>query len=412
MDSISSTTYRRFILGCQGLWPGRRWAGKAGATQALRTAESVQVDPVAVAAQSHDIVLWGRVADYRPEYLQELLYQDRLFFDYGGALFIYPVEEFPYWMVEMKRHAAAPHWREYMQANPELFERVRAEIRDRGPLGTRDLPGERVDRYRSSKDSGYAMYCLWITGELTIQGRKGRDRVYDFTEKLVPAQYLHAVSEAEAVDFFINKAIAQYGFVNEREFAAIWKSAAELPRDVAAVKARLNELLESGRIARVQREDSGETLYYPAARKPLLEELACGRVPAAWHPLGATTEEEVVFLSPLEFVSARGRAKTVFGFDYTWEIYKPAHTRKYGPYTMPVLYGDQLVARVDMRVDRAAKILYVNGLWLEKDFQSTQQFNEALNSGLLNFALTSNTDQIIRAQAAQSGMIDTKSINS
>ena len=399
MDSISSTTYRRFILGCQGLWPGRRWRGKAGAIQALRASEAIQVDPVAVVAQSHDIVLWGRVADYRPEYLQELLYRDRQFFDYGGELYIYPVEEFPYWMVKMKRRAAAAHWSEYIQANPKLFKRVRAELRERGPLGSRDLQGEHVDRYRSSKDSGYAMYCLWITGELTIQGRKGRDRVYDFTDKLIPAQYLHAVSDAEAVDFFINKAIAQHGLVSEREFAAIWKNAIELPRDTAAIKSKLNELLESGRIASVRREDCGETLYYPAARKALLEELAGWRVPAAWQPLGTTTEEEVVFLSPLEFVSARGRAKTVFGFDYSWEIYKPAHTRQYGPYTMPVLHGDQLTARVDMRVDRAAKALHVNGLWMEEDFPATQQFTKALNSGFVNIARTLNTDQIIRAQA-------------
>jgi uncharacterized protein YcaQ len=399
MDTISPTTYRRFILGCQGLWPGRRWAGKAGAAQALRAVETVQVDPVAVVAQSHDIALWGRVADYRPEYLQELLYQDRQFFDYGGALFIYPVEEFPYWMVEMKRRATAPHWREYIKDNPKLFERVRAEIREHGPLGTRDLPGERVDRYRSSKDTGYAMYCLWITGELTIQGRKGRDRLYDFTDKLIPAQYLHTVSEAEAVEFFINKAIAQYGFVNEREFAAIWKNATELPRDMTAIKAKLNELLESGRIARVRRENSDETLYYPASCKPLLEELASGRVPAEWQPLGATTEEEVVFLSPLEFVSARGRAKKVFGFDYTWEIYKPAHTRKYGPYTMPMLYGDQLVARVDMRVDRTASTLCVNGLWTEEDFPATKQFHKALNNGLINFTRSLSIDRINRVQA-------------
>lgn len=398
MDSISLTAYRRFILGCQGLWPGRRWAGKTGTAQALRAAESVQVDPVAVVAQSHDIALWGRVADYRPEYLQELLYQDRQFFDYGGALFIYPVEEFSYWMVEMKRRAAAPHWREYIKDNPKLFEQVRAEMRARGPLGTRDLPGERVDRYRSSKDSGYAMYCLWITGELTIHSRKGRDRVYDFTDKLIPAQYLHAVPEAEAVDFFINKAIAQYGFVNEREFAAIWKSATELPRDAAAIKNKLNELLESGRVACVRREDSGETLYYPASRKPLLEDLASGRVPAAWQPLGATSEEEVVFLSPLEFVSARGRAKKIFGFDYTWEIYKPAHTRRFGPYTMPVLYGDQLVARTDMRVDRAAGALHINGLWLEEGFMPTKEFWMAFNRGLLGFIHLLNVDKVDQVQ--------------
>ncbi len=194
------------------------------------------------------------------------------------------------------------------------------------------------------------------------------------------------------MDFFINKAIAQYGFVNECEFAAIWKSATELPKDAVAIKNKLNELLESGRVNCVQREDSGETLYYPAARKTLLEELACGRVPADWQPLGATSEEEVVFLSPLEFVSARGRAKKVFGFNYTREIYKPAHTCQYGPYTMPVLYNDLLVTRADMRMDRAASTLYVNGLWVEEGFPTTQQFNEALNSGFANFSRTLNTD--------------------
>jgi uncharacterized protein YcaQ len=66
----------------------------------LRAAESVQVDPVAWWRRATTLSCGGRVADYRPEYLQELLYQDRQFFDYGGALFIYPVEEIPYWMVE------------------------------------------------------------------------------------------------------------------------------------------------------------------------------------------------------------------------------------------------------------------------------------------------------------------------
>jgi uncharacterized protein YcaQ len=92
---------------------------------------------------------------------------------------IYPVEEFPYWLVRMKRHAASPRWAGYIRDNQPLLERVRSELRARGPLGTRDLQGERVDRYRSTKDTGIAMYCLWLTGELTIHSRRGRDRVYD-----------------------------------------------------------------------------------------------------------------------------------------------------------------------------------------------------------------------------------------
>ena len=103
LRSISPTVVRRYLLGRQGPWPGRRWAGKDGTAHALRYLESVQVDPMTVVARSHDIVLWSRVAGYRPEYLQQVLYHDRLFFDYGGGLFIYPMDELPFWRLHMRR---------------------------------------------------------------------------------------------------------------------------------------------------------------------------------------------------------------------------------------------------------------------------------------------------------------------
>src|ERR687884_251647 len=97
--SISKAIARRFVLGRQGLWPGRRVAGQAGVAQVIRQIGAVQIDPINVVARSHDIVLWGRVAGYQPEHLDTLLYQDRAFFDYGGGLMIYPIEELPYWRV-------------------------------------------------------------------------------------------------------------------------------------------------------------------------------------------------------------------------------------------------------------------------------------------------------------------------
>ena len=80
---ISKAVRRRFILGRQGLWPGRRWTGKEGTAHALRYMEAVQVDPVSVITQSHDIVLWGRVSDYQPDLLTSLAYEERKFFDYA-----------------------------------------------------------------------------------------------------------------------------------------------------------------------------------------------------------------------------------------------------------------------------------------------------------------------------------------
>jgi uncharacterized protein YcaQ len=108
-----------------------------------------------------------------------------------------------------------------------------------------------------------------------------------------------------------------------------------------------------------------EPLYYLATDQPVLAELAADGIPPAWQPLDASTADEVTFLSPLEYVSARGRAVKLFDYEYIWEIYKPAHKRQYSPYTMPILYKDRLVARMDAKVDRATQTLIVNGFWLE-----------------------------------------------
>ena len=95
-NSITAEIRRRFILGKQGLWPGPRWMGKDGTEQALREVEAIQIDPVSLISQSHDLALWGRVYDYQPAYLDTLLYQERKFFDYGAVLFIYAMEELPF----------------------------------------------------------------------------------------------------------------------------------------------------------------------------------------------------------------------------------------------------------------------------------------------------------------------------
>ncbi len=95
--TITKQTARRFVLGRQGLWPGRRWKGKQGTAEALHACEAVQLDPLQATARSQDIVLHSRVLDYRPEYLEKLLYKDRRFFDYGGWLAVYPMSELPYW---------------------------------------------------------------------------------------------------------------------------------------------------------------------------------------------------------------------------------------------------------------------------------------------------------------------------
>ena len=163
MITISGQTARRYVLGKQGLWPGRRWKGKKGTAQAICECEAVQLDPLNIFARSQDVVLHSRVLDYRPDYLYEVAYQDRQFFDYGGWLAMYPMSELPYFRVHMERRAHTKRVEDFVLSKPELFEQVRAELRTRGPLGNRHLDGNRVGwNYRGRKETSLALFDMWL----------------------------------------------------------------------------------------------------------------------------------------------------------------------------------------------------------------------------------------------------------
>src|SRR5690554_5195222 len=103
MLTIDLQTARRFILGKQGLWPGRRWQGAAGLEKAMRAMEYLQLDPLQIIARSQDIKLFGRVAGYRPGGWERAAYKQRKFFDWGGWLAVRPMDELPHWRVVMRR---------------------------------------------------------------------------------------------------------------------------------------------------------------------------------------------------------------------------------------------------------------------------------------------------------------------
>lgn len=383
VQSISQITYRRYILGKQGLWPARRWSGKTGTAQALLNNEMLQVDPVSVIAHSHDIALWGRVIDYQPGYLDHYLYSERQFFDYGGNLWIYPIGEFPYLRLFMEYWRTHGHWADYARENPGLLDYVRGEIRARGPLRKSDLGGNRVAAYRASRDTGLALHCLWMQGELMTHSRRGIVRYYDLTERILPDSMNWAAPEGEARDYLVRKAIRLDGMVHERKLRLILQDVFRRPVDKKEAHQHLQGYLESKYLEPVEVEGKKEPCYFPAADVTIVDALQNGAIPESW--LQKQDSHGVVFLSPLEYVSARGRAKELFGVEYTWEIYKPAALRQYGPYTMPILYGDRIVARMDSRHDRKNKTLVIQGFWMEEWFIPDDGFGAGFNRCMADF---------------------------
>jgi len=244
----------------------------------------------------------------------------------------------------------------------------------------------RTQSYRGRKDSALALYYLWLTGEVMTHHRENFERVYALTETVAPAQLIRESSDAEADRFLITKEISFSGLARLKRVQDSFFRGVPFGsiNQVRAAMLADNALIE------VKVEGWKEVHCALGSDAELLHDLIAGRVPQAWTPLATTTTEEVLFLAPLDQVSARGRAKVLFGFDYVWEVYKPAHLRKFGYYTLPVLWGDRLVARFDSKLDRAhrapANTFVILGLWLEDEaLGQDEAFAEALARGFARF---------------------------
>ena len=209
-----------------------------------------------------------------------------------------------------------------------------------------------------------ALRHLWLTGELMTFKREGFERLYTFWRNVAPVEVQRTSTEDEADDFFARKALALLGLATARDWARRFRHLAHLRSDPDGERRRLHELLTSDLVVQTQIGE-GPAHYLLKERTNLLEAVQSGTIPRAWHTPRADTLSEATFLPPLEFVTARGRASKWFEFDYIWEVYKPADKRRWGYYVMPILYGDLLVGRADLRIDRASRTLIVLHLWLE-----------------------------------------------
>jgi len=390
MLTVDLETARRFILGKQGLWPGRRWHGIKGVEQAMRAMEYLQLDPLQIIACSQDISLYGRVLDYKPGKWEGVTYQRRKFFDWGGWLAVRPMDELPHWRTVMNRERNGgpdcdPRIRKMGRDHAAAIEEMRGLLRERGTLSNRDFETstrEWTNSYRGRKDSALALYYLWRTGEVMTHHRENFERVYALTEAVAPAGLTCESAEAEADRFLIKKEISFSGLARPTRTGDSFNRGVPFSK----IKAILTSMLEDGELLEVQVAGWKQIHYVLASDRKTLNDLGAGRVPKNWAPLETTTLEEAVFLAPLDQVSARGRAKPLFNFDYVWEVYKPAHQRKHGYYTLPVLWGDRLVARFDSKLDRATNTFIVLGFWLEdKALGKDEAFAEALSRGFSRF---------------------------
>lgn len=219
MLTIDIDTAQRFILGKQGLWPGRRWRGNEGTQQAMRSMEYLQLDPLQMIARSQDITLHSRVLDYTPGMWEEAAYQQREFFDWGGWLATRPMDELPHWRVIMHRERDGdpdcdPRIRSLGHDHAEAITEMRTILGELGAVSNRDFEmasRTRTHSYRGRKDSALALYYLWRTGEVMTHHRENFERVYALTEAIAPAHLIYESDETVADRFLLLKEVSFSG---------------------------------------------------------------------------------------------------------------------------------------------------------------------------------------------------------
>jgi uncharacterized protein len=315
MLTITIETACRFILGKQGLWPGRRWRGSAGTEAAMRAMEYLQLDPLQIVARSQDIALYSRVLDYTPGMWEDLTYQQRKFFDWGGWLAVRPMDELPYWRRVMRRERDGAYGDSRLlrmaREHAEAIEEMRAVLRERGTVSNRDfemVSRKRTQSYRGRKDSALALYYLWYTGEVMTHHRENFERVYALTETVAPASLISESDEAEADRFLIKKDVSFSGLSRPSRVAESFRGYGESGR---ATKQLLGAMVAEGDLIEVQVEGWKALHYALGSDAGVLRELSAGLLPHAWTPLETSTTGEVVFLAPLDHVSARASQSVV-----------------------------------------------------------------------------------------------------
>ena len=378
---------RRFLLLKQGLLGEHRFIGKEGALRYVKQAGCIQFDPVDVCGKNAELTLQSRVKGFTKSMLGELLYEDRKLVDYvDKELSIWPAEDWPYFAHFRERGRQMGDTFEGLQ---ELKEEALAYIKEHGPVCNDTLPIEGEIYWHSSmhwsgnwhKKSPAArsvLEQLYTEGELVIHHKNGSRKYYDLAERYLPAGILKAddpcKDEFERISWRVLRRIGAVGLLWDKSSAAFL--GIDLKADMR--KQVLAKLLADNKIAAAAVEGIKVPFYYRTEDEELMREILDGR---------ADMKPRMSFIAPLDpLMWDKALILALWDFSYSWEIYTPAVKRKYGYYTLPIIYGDRFVGRIEAVPDRKEGILRVKGLWWEPGVRQTKALRSALERALRDFA--------------------------
>ena len=374
-ESLTTPQARKLVLLSQRVPPARHAGSAIAATlSALDHLGYIQIDTLSVIQRAHHHTLWNRNRRYKVSHLDQLVSDQRIFEYWSHAAAYLPMRDYRY-SLPRKRAMASGELRHWHERDEKLMKLVLERITAEGPLMARDFEhtGPRTGDWQS-KPAKRALECLFMQGELMAPRRVNFHKVYDLTERVVPEGTDTTVPDPEEyARFMITRYLQANGLGQPAEIAYLRRENRPL------ITATVKEMLLAGELLRIS---AGGNSYYalPASMELLDKPLARRRLK---------------ILSPFDnLVIQRKRVKALFGFDYQIECYLPQGKRRFGYFSLPILWDGALVARIDCTAERNASLLHIHHLALETGLVKTDEFFLALARELGSFLPFNNCSNI------------------
>jgi len=358
LPHIDNATARAIFLDRHGLSAPPSGSGKGpDLQQMVEDLGFVQLDSINTVVRAHHMILHARRTAYRPRNLHLLHDRDRGVFEHWthDASMI-AMRHFPHWRLRFARNEAtlADRWTRWGRDFAHKVDDVLQHISDNGPCCSADV-GQDEGRSKGGwwdwHPSKAALEYLWRTGHLSVTRREAFRKVYDLTENVIPPEHLKArYTEDETIHWACASALDRLGFATSGELAAFWDLIT--PEEAKGWAA---DALTRGEVVEAEIAQADGRPRRVLIRPGLLD-----------TPVPAPTRR-LRILSPFDPVLRdRKRAERLFGFSYRIEIFVPEAKRTYGYYVFPILEGDRLVGRVDMKAERDRDCLHIKALWPER----------------------------------------------
>jgi hypothetical protein len=354
--------------------------GKEGTYQAIDHLGYVQIDTINIIERAHHLALNARVSGYRQQHLHQLQKDDRKIFEYWAHAASYlPIKDYRYYISHMqgRRSKYISSW---IKGKKHIIDRVKKRVAEEGPLSGGDFEGrnKRKGVWWDWKPEKMALEVLFLRGELMVSERRNFQRIYDLTERVLPPGLdISLPGEREEKHFFIKRALGSMGPASEGDIDKYMHVTGRLSK-------WLKELEESGEIVQISIEGLPKKYYI------LKEDLA------GIDDTSECAKHQVHLLSPFDnLIILRNRTREIFDFEYTLECYVPAAKRKYGYFSLPILWNGELVGRLDPKADRKNKLLIVSSLHIEKKIDDLEEFFPVLGTALKEFAAFNKCQEVL-----------------